>query len=122
MFKKRINSNFLKLLLILILILIIEFILIYRGYKQGNCQTYTSTIQNYDPKRPIVIVVDVCDSIITVLQDEKVLKTYTIASGKPSTPSPVGTWTIVNKGIWGEGFGGRWMGFNVPWGKYVLEY
>jgi hypothetical protein len=24
----------------------------------------------------------------------------------------------MSKADWGEGFGGTWMGFNVPWGKY----
>ena len=41
--------------------------------------------------------------------------------GKYSTPSPIGTWTIIEKATWGEGFGGRWMGFDVPWGKFGIH-
>lgn len=51
------------------------------------------------------------------LENNKVVKKYLIASGKTSTPSPVGSWKIINKGRWGRGFGTRWMGLNVPWGK-----
>lgn len=49
--------------------------------------------------------------------NNKVIKRYAIASGKTSTPSPIGSWKVVNKGKWGRGFGTRWMGLNVPWGK-----
>lgn len=46
MLKKTVNSNFLKLLLILIFILIIEFILIYRGYKLNPSKTHDLNIKN----------------------------------------------------------------------------
>ena len=56
------------------------------------------------------------------LQNEgKVIKTYPISAGKPKTPSPIGTWRIVSKARWNEGFGGCWMGFNVPWGKFGIH-
>lgn len=50
-----------------------------------------------------------------------IVKTYPIAGGKRSTPSPIGTWTIVSKGEWSEGFGTRWLGLNVPWGRYGIH-
>ncbi|WP_461205520.1 L,D-transpeptidase family protein [Clostridium sp. DL1XJH146] len=78
-------------------------------------------IENYDSSKPIVILVDVVDSIMNVFQDGKIIKTYTIAGGAPISPSPIGTWTVISKGTWGEGFGGRWMGFNVPWGKFGIH-
>lgn len=53
--------------------------------------------------------------------NNKITKTYPIASGKPSSPSPIGTWTIVSKGEWSKGFGTRWMGLNVPWGRYGIH-
>ena len=28
---------------------------------------------------------------------------------------------IINKAGWGEGFGGAWMGLNVPWGTYGIH-
>lgn len=56
-----------------------------------------------------------------VFKNEKLSKTYPVSGGKPSTPSPAGTWIITNKDTWGEGFGGHWMGFYVPWGMYGIH-
>lgn len=56
-----------------------------------------------------------------VYKNGELIKNYPCSGGKPSTPSPEGTWKIINKGEWGEGFGGAWMGFNVPWGKYGIH-
>lgn len=49
------------------------------------------------------------------------LKTTSAQDGKWSTPSPIGTWKIISKDTWGEGFGGRWMGLNVPWGQFGIH-
>lgn len=67
------------------------------------------------------ILVDVEDSILYLIQDNKIIKTYKCSGGKWLTPSPIGTWKITQKGTWGEGFGGRWMGLNVPWGKFGIH-
>jgi len=56
-----------------------------------------------------------------VYKNGELLKTYPVSGGKPSTPSPLGTWRIISKDTWGEGFGGAWLGFNVPWGKYGIH-
>jgi len=67
------------------------------------------------------IFVEIEDKTLYLLQDGKCIKRYPIASGKPGWPSPIGFWKIVNKGDWGEGFGGRWMGLNVTWGTYGIH-
>lgn len=72
------------------------------------------------PVNPI-IVVDIDARRLTVYSEGKPFKSYPIAVGKPSTPSPVGNWKIIDKGMWGGGFGTRWMGLNVPWGKYGIH-
>jgi hypothetical protein len=41
-----------------------------------------------------VIVVSLEDRKLALVEDGKVIKTYPVAVGKPSTPSPVGTFTI----------------------------
>ena len=56
-----------------------------------------------------------------VYKDAELIKTYEVSGGKASSPSPVGTWKIINKDTWGEGFGGAWLGFNVPWGMYGIH-
>ncbi len=64
------------------------------------------------------------DNKILYLVDNKshsIVERYTIATGKPNSPTPVGTFKITNKGKWGEGFGSRWMGLDVPWGTYGIH-
>ncbi|CAH2212182.1 L,D-transpeptidase [Tepidibacter aestuarii] len=52
---------------------------------------------------------------LTLYQDGKWFKSYLIAVGKPSTPTPKGTFTIVNKAINPGGpFGVRWLGLSKP--------
>lgn len=55
------------------------------------------------------ILIDVEESKMYVFENNICIKKYTCAGGKNSTPSPIGTWTIVSKGKWGEGFGGSWL-------------
>lgn len=55
------------------------------------------------------ILVDVEASKLYLFKNDVLEKEYKCAGGKPSTPSPIGTWTINSKGKWGEGFGGSWM-------------
>ncbi|HHV16881.1 MAG TPA: L,D-transpeptidase family protein [Gelria sp.] len=48
--------------------------------------------------------------------------TYPVAVGKPSTPSPIGNWVIVQKSVDPGGpFGARWMRLSVPWGSYGIH-
>lgn len=57
-----------------------------------------------------------------VFKEEKLIKQYRVAVGNPSTPTPVGDYTIVYKGKnWGPSFGPRWLGLNVPWGYYGIH-
>lgn len=111
-------SKFKKLLIILISILIVEALVIYMCYKSSqnkNAFNLSKQKSNY------TIVADVSLNKLTVFKDGKSFKIYDIAGGKSSTPSPLGTWKIVSKDTWGEGFGGYWMGLNVPWGKYGIH-
>lgn len=72
-------------------------------------------------KNPYYIHVDLDKPTLFVFKDGELIKSYPCSGGKYSTPSPLGTWTIISKSNWGEGFGGSWMGFNVPWGKYGIH-
>lgn len=113
-------SKFMKLLLTLIFILIIEILLIYIGYSR-KVASYSFGIKNYDPKKAIVIIINLPDNFLSVFQDNKLLKTYQVSSGTPSTPSPVGSWKVITKGPWDKGFGGYWIGLNVPWGQFGIH-
>ena len=69
-----------------------------------------------------MILIDVEANRLYLFENGICIKQYLIASGKYSTPTPIGYFKIVHKDTWGEGFGGRWMGFNVPWETLILEY
>ena len=67
------------------------------------------------------INVDLDKTLLYLYKDGELIKTYPVSGGKPNTPSPLGTWKIINKDTWGDGFGGAWLGFNVPWGLYGIH-
>lgn len=58
---------------------------------------------------------------LTLYKDEKWFKSYPVAVGSPSTPTPIGNWTITKKALWGEQFGGHFMQLSVPWGIYGIH-
>lgn len=52
---------------------------------------------------------------LTLYKNGEWYKSYPIAVGKPATPTPKGTFKIVNKGLNPGGpFGARWMGLSKP--------
>ncbi len=51
------------------------------------------------------ILVDVEESQLYLFENDKLIKIYRCSGGKWDTPSPIGTWKIVKKAKWGEGFG-----------------
>jgi hypothetical protein len=70
------------------------------------------------------ILVDISEFKLYLIEraNNQIIKTYPIAGGKTSTPSPYGTWAIVYKDSrWGKGFGSRWMQLSVPWGTYGIH-
>ena len=88
---------------------------------QAMAQTMAPAI----PKRLIVVSLE--DRKLALLEDGQVKKVYTVAVGKPSTPSPEGTFTIerrvANPTYFHDGkvvppgpgnpVGSRWMGLSI---------
>jgi len=82
----------------------------------------TSSAKKAPPTGEVCIVIDVFRRKLIVMNDQHPYAQFPIAIGKVDTPSPLGHWKIVNKSInWGNGFGTRWMGLNVPWGVYGIH-
>ncbi len=53
---------------------------------------------------------------------ERLIKEYPIAVGKPSTPTPAGSYKVKNKIINPGGvLGTRWMGLTIPGGNYGIH-
>lgn len=78
----------------------------------------SSVIKN-EPIYLLQIYID--EKRLYLLEDGKCIKQYPIATGTYEWPSPIGSWKIIEKGDWGEGFGGRWLGLNVTWGRLILD-
>jgi len=74
-------------------------------------------------KKNYVVLIDVneCRLFLIDSDTKEIIKNYPVALGRLDLPSPMGTWKIINKGHWDEGFGGRWLGLNVPWGTYGIH-
>lgn len=74
-------------------------------------------------KDNLAILIEVDNKRLSVidLSTNQVIKKYTVATGKSDTPTPLGTFKIVEKAKWGGGFGSRWLGLDVPWGKYGIH-
>ncbi len=77
--------------------------------------------ESNEPDRSL-IEIDVAKRRLFLYQNELMIKEYPVAVGKSSTPTPLGEWKIVQKSLnWGNGFGTRWMGLNVPWGIFGIH-
>lgn len=83
----------------------------------------TKAASKGDLNQNLAILIDLSEERLYLIDTEKniILKKYTIASGKPQSPSPIGTWKVVSMGKWSGGFGTRWIGLNVPWGKFGIH-
>lgn len=82
----------------------------------------TNSAGSEKPDALVSILIDTNKKKLTLLNDGQPVKTFPCAVGKAETPTPIGEWTIVHKGgNWGDGFGVRWMGLNVPWGIFGIH-
>ncbi|WP_204599212.1 L,D-transpeptidase [Clostridium pascui] len=69
------------------------------NYRQGNYR----------------IVINTKNLTLTLYSGNNVVKTYPVAVGKPSTPTPLGNFKIINRAVNPGGpFGVRWLGLNKP--------
>jgi len=84
---------------LLVIVLIAGFILILK-----NRAKYESISTSNNKNSTYKILVDVEDSKLFLFENNELIKTYKCSGGKWSTPSPIGTWKIISKAKWGEGF------------------
>lgn len=95
----------------------------------GLTGSISHTAANANPSLPIVDEESIFTIEVYPIQHKLIVKkhgqtwkTYTVAVGNPSTPTPVGEYKVVYKGKdWGPSFGPRWLGLNVPWGIYGIH-
>lgn len=85
-------------------------------------ESVESVLNQPPAKGRISIEIDLIKHSLTVYENRQVIKKFAVGVGKSSTPSPLGEWKVVQKSLdWGNGFGTRWMGLNVPWGIYGIH-
>lgn len=97
---------------------LIHQILTIKSIDYDNKDTY---LKEKDRCLSVLIEIDKKLLYVIDLDTNEILKKYVVATGKPGTPTPLGTFKVVEKGRWGGGFGSRWIGLNVPWGKYGIH-
>ncbi len=73
------------------------------------------------PPGNIELLIDTDFMSLTVLVDGRPFQSFPVGLGKPSTPTPVGSWKVTDKGRWSGGFGTRWIGLNIPFGRYGIH-
>lgn len=83
-------------------------------------ENYLDANPNY---KNLAIYIDINTKMLELIDKNRneIVKKYVVATGTLKTPSPIGSWTITEKSRWGKAFGTRWMGINVPWGKYGIH-
>jgi hypothetical protein len=67
----------------------------------------------------LFIDLDICNMVVFL--NGTPIRAYPVSGGSDETPSPVGTWRVTEIESWGEGFGGTWIGLDVPWGMYGIH-
>lgn len=72
-------------------------------------------------KNPYRIIIDVPTRSLTLYRDNKPWIRYPVAVGTRMNRTPRGEFEIVQKAVWGDGFGTRWMRFSAPWGIYGIH-
>lgn len=69
----------------------------------------------------LVVHIDAESRFLQLYMGSEQLHSWRVAVGKPSTPTPLGTWLVTDKAVWGGAFGARWNGLSVPWGRYGVH-
>ena len=108
-------------LFILVMLLILIGNYIYKVDLKDKINSLDAYNKFSKEKKTILIEVDTKTLFLIDNNSQDIIKKYSIATGKPKSPTPLGSYQINNKGKWGEGFGSRWLGLDIPWGKYGIH-
>ncbi len=118
---KRFKLILFSFVLVIIVLLLGNLIHVYLTKKTIDYENKDVYIKLNDRNLAILIEVDKKILYLLDLDTNEIVKRYVVATGKQNTPTPIGTFKIIEKARWGGGFGSRWMGLNVPWGKYGIH-
>jgi len=111
---KIIIFSFIMILIVVIIGNYIHLVLV----KEDDEDTY---LKKNEGNFAVLIEVDMKRLSLIDLDNNEIIKEYPIATGKAGSPTPLGSFKIIEKARWGGGFGSRWMRINVPWGRYGIH-
>ncbi|NLJ78160.1 MAG: L,D-transpeptidase family protein [Tissierellia bacterium] len=111
------------LLFILVLIVIIAGNYIHILFTRKSVEYEDRDTYHRLNKENLIILIEVDKKRLSVIdyRSNKILGEYVVATGRTDSLTPLGTFRIAEKARWGEGFGSRWLGLNVPWGNYGIH-
>ncbi|BAF58276.1 MAG: L,D-transpeptidase family protein [Pelotomaculum sp.] len=68
------------------------------------------------------ILINLATRQLSYFEGSRLMNTYPVGVGKPSTPTPTGKYSIIEK-IMNPGgvLGTRWMGLSIPGGRYGIH-
>lgn len=117
------NTRFKLIFFLFILVLIVVVLgnYIHMFFMKRNIN-YQKT-GGYIESNNLAILIEVDKKRLSLVDCKRgeVVKIYGVATGKANSPTPLGTFRIIEKARWGGGFGSRWLGLDVPWGKYGIH-
>lgn len=118
---ERLKTSLILLILILIVIIIGNYIHLY--FTDKRLQNSHKDTCFKTGKDKLIILIEVHKKRLSLIdkKTKETIKEYVVATGKKESPSPLGSFKIIEKAQWGGGFGSRWMGLDVPWGKYGIH-
>ncbi|MGE5630535.1 MAG: L,D-transpeptidase [Caulobacteraceae bacterium] len=82
----------------------------------------SSAFRAYAARAVYSITVNTKSRTLTLFSNGKIVRSYPVAIGKPSSPTPKGSFKIVNVAVNPGGpFGVKWLGLDAPYGDYGIH-
>ncbi|MCL2572536.1 MAG: L,D-transpeptidase family protein [Defluviitaleaceae bacterium] len=114
---------------LLVALLAISAIIIKSLHDKTSDNEYANEVWDYrdiltpfkPTRRGYSILVDLDILTLTLYKDGNEERQWPISGGTIDNPSPIGSWIVTDIENWGSGFGGSWIGLNVPWGQYGIH-
>ncbi|BCV25357.1 L,D-transpeptidase family protein [Gelria sp. Kuro-4] len=92
-------------------VLVAVALLVWPGAVRAEPATATAALQEFSPPaKGSALVINIPSFTLTYFRDGKEVKRYPVAVGKPTAPTPVGSFRIISKVVnptWYPPFGGR---------------
>lgn len=121
-------KNLYKFFLIIIILITVALVIpIFPTYKEYITSAlllsqFKSASLLQKQTEEISLLIDVDNKTLFIMKGYHIVQRYPVAVGKPTSPSPVGEWKIIEKDYEEGGpLGVRWLRLNVPWGNYGIH-